>query len=553
MWTLAFSRDNRRLAAAGADGGVWLFDSATLRPLRRYETRADWAWSVAFSPDGSRLAAAGDRGVVYLWELDSGALRELARDLPVLHAVAFHPDGGLLAVAGHDGSARGYEVATGRLAYTAGGADGVLRGLAFSPDGRYLAAACANGTVHLWSAGTGEPVRTLSSELTRAEAVRFVDDDRLVVTGRTSREEAWLTWRLSDGVVVERHTEAIDYETPGRGVTGYSPDGRFSAFAWGHSLTVYGDGAQLAEAELTGGDPVTGVAVNAAGDRVVACGAPRSTRPGLWIGPIRLADPGVELRAVAMDPAGDRVAAVDERGGVYLWDVDADRPPRVFPAGKWVYSLAFSRDGAELAALGGDGIRRWRTDDGTPLDPPVLRDPQTGRPHHPGAWPRIGYAADGALLTAAGDNNGVDVWRDGRHWYFPARETSGPHSRPVAFDPDGWLVAVGVDGAVLRFDLTTGQSRTPLTGMRGLVRALAFSPEGDRLFVAGDDRLIRIFTTATGKETASGGLVAELAGHVDVVTGLAAGPGGLLVSCGLDGVRVWRGQREVTSGPGRAG
>jgi WD40 repeat protein len=38
---------------------------------------------------------------------------------------------------------------------------------------------------------------------------------------------------------------------------------------------------------------------------------------------------------------------------------------------------------------------------------------------------------------------------------------------------------------------------------------------------------------------ATGDPVRELPGHTDVVTGLAFGPGAMLVSAGGDGVRIW--------------
>ena len=78
VWDLAFSPDGSRLATAGQDGAVQIWDPATGERLLVLRGHRALVSSVVFSPDGSRLASVGAEGTVRVWALDLDDLVEVA-------------------------------------------------------------------------------------------------------------------------------------------------------------------------------------------------------------------------------------------------------------------------------------------------------------------------------------------------------------------------------------------------------------------------------------------------------------------------------------------
>ena len=198
---VAFSPDSRKLAAAGADRAVRIWDVASGAELLTIEDHADWVLALAWSPDGRRIATASRDKTSKVFD---AATREVLATFPghaeVVTAVSFAPDGKYVVSGGHDNQLRvwnpdddakqiqvvgGFGGAVFRLRFSpdgktlaATGADKVVRifenynpkppltgpadwvySLAFAPDGRTLAAGSWDGAVHLWSLPDGKPAR----------------------------------------------------------------------------------------------------------------------------------------------------------------------------------------------------------------------------------------------------------------------------------------------------------------------------------------------------------------------------------------------------------
>ncbi|MDI1433284.1 WD40 repeat domain-containing protein [Polyangium sorediatum] len=146
---------------------------------------------------------------------------------------------------------------------------------------------------------------------------------------------------------------------------------------------------------------------------------------------------------------------------------------------------------------------------------------------------RITLSGNGKLLGAAG--NRMRVW-NAQTGATVREEKLKDSPWDFALSPDGSWAAVGVEGAILLFSLTTTNAPArPLLGHTGPVEALAFSPDGKRLASGSRDKSVRIWDVAAGTEKF------RLPGHSNTVTAVAFSPDGNLLASGSadKSARIW--------------
>ncbi|UEM20899.1 AAA family ATPase [Skermanella mucosa] len=181
----------------------------------------------------------------------------------------------------------------------------------------------------------------------RHVAAGSLDGDSITVWDTGNRERVWKTPPSAEG----------RFQYQGLSSPVFSPDGRRLVARWSEGKVRVFDAATGAlVAEFEGHDEdLNAVAMNPAGDRIASVGDDRTLR--LW----RIGSAGAEavvrhnarVTAVVWSPDGSRLATATEYGLVTLFDVTGAEPralEKSAPRLRYITALRFSPDGGTLAA-----------------------------------------------------------------------------------------------------------------------------------------------------------------------------------------------------------
>jgi WD40 repeat protein len=465
---VSFSGDRTRLATAGEDGRVRVWDIATRRELQGF-LHAAAATGVAFHPHAAnQLVSAGADGAVGVHTVS--ALRTAALG-PAVNGVAVSPTTGQVIAACADGKVRLTNAATGAVERVLDAGDRPVSCVAVARNGVLVAAGGADRKVRLFAANDGRPLSAFTMPAEPRALAFSPNNAALVATGDDGSVTAWdVAYNPGQappadfGKVVQsyRHPGAAGVVFPAAGSVFYTSGADKSVKAW----------RLASEAPLRNfGHPntVNAIAYNKEGTLLAT---------GCGDGKLRLFDPakGAQVReinarplpnnegavyAVAFSPDGKQVASASKDQSVKLFNVADGKLLREFKAFKEkesprghqdaVLCVAFSPDGKRLASGGADRtIKVWNVEDGAVAA--EMANPAFKAASHPGWVYALRFVDGGKKVISAGAaprlRGYVAAWEAASGKPLWGKELDAGTIFALAASADEALLALGTGGSV---------------------------------------------------------------------------------------------------------
>lgn len=519
--SVSFSADSQFVGIATADNQVilWLWDEQTekFQYMQTLEGHEALVTRVRFSPQGDLIATSSNDNTIRLWRPDGTMIRVLEGHTDRVLDVEFNSDGQKLASAGKDKTVLLWNLQGDILASLTGHCEGLspelfdycnIHDLSFNPqDDNILASGSSDRTIKIWNLQQQQEIRTLKGHNEEVLTVIFSPDGEVVASG--SRDDTVKIWGFQDGSLLntlvghQNDVWSVDFTPDSQTIVSASAD--TTVKLWSRSYTpearnvVNASEAAIWSLSFT---PDSKAIATAGNDSLVKMWDVNASVETALLWKLEGLGQPRDMNWVSVSPYlnSPMVATGGADNTIRLWDMDGSAIATLKGHGEPVSVVAFSPTENILASASSDKTVRLWNQNGDIIE--TLKIP---------AFPSNGivsdlkFNSDGSLLAVAIGNEmatrsrdelyGVILWRKQGDGWIPY--PSIPYDESVnsmAFSPQLGQIAIA-SGKTVKLWSRSGETRPDSCPMTALatVRSLSFSPDGQILATASDDKKVRLW------------------------------------------------------------
>jgi WD40 repeat protein len=232
VWCAVWSPESTRIASAGADQTVQVWNANTGRLIYTYtgHQKHGGVPSVAWSQDGGyRIASASEDKTVQVWPSDGIP----GQSKPIIYlkhtdwviAVAWSPNNKYIASGSLDHTVQVWNPDSGDLITKYTGHSDSVKAVAWSPDSKYIASGSGDNTVQVWDALKGQPINTYKGHNNHVVSLAWSPDGkRIASAGWDQTVQVWEVTKRSPLFIYQGHNDVVV-------AVAWSSDGKYIASA----------------------------------------------------------------------------------------------------------------------------------------------------------------------------------------------------------------------------------------------------------------------------------------------------------------------------------
>ncbi|AFZ32636.1 WD-40 repeat-containing protein [Gloeocapsa sp. PCC 7428] len=492
---------------------------SAMQERNRFTGHAYSVNAIAISPDGQIIASASDDSTIKLWHQNGKLVRSLLAHTSPINSISFSADGQTLASASDDG-VKLWNV-NGTLIKTLSGQGAKVT--SFSPDGKIIAAS-DDSTIKLWHQD-GTLVRSLLAHTSPINSISFSADGQTLASASDDGVKLWNV----NGTFIK----TLQGHNGGVTSVSFSPAGMLATASRDNTIALWSREGNLLKTLKGHSAPVNSVSFSPNG--MLLASASDDFTVKLWNHERELETfkgHTAPINSVSFSANGMLVSAgVDNT--LRLWSIE--QKPIVAQECPQTISVSFSANLQDIALVCRDNtVTLWNRNANAAK---TLKEDND-------IFHQVSFSPDGSIAAAENTvelqaksidaQHIIKLWsRDG----VVLKSFTGHNNwlNSVSFSPDGNLLASASDDKTVKLWTRDGREVRSLQGHQDAVNNVAFSPNSQIVASASKDATVKLWSV-------NGKLLNTLQGHNDAVSDVSfSADGQLLASASVDNtVKLWR-------------